>query len=152
MLWSGLKGAVPILLGTFVLSEGVDHASRIYNIIFIAVTVSVVVQGGLVPHCRQAAARADEGRGTRTVGTGLAFPRRARGGPLLSCRPRIARRWLNDRRSRRRRHGVGQHPQPRRPLHHVNGQTAPQAGDEVLALADKMPNWTVCSPAQAAGE
>jgi NhaP-type Na+/H+ and K+/H+ antiporter len=37
-------------------------------------------------------------------------------------------------------------------LIHVNGQTALQAGDEVLALADKMSNWTVCSPAQAAGE
>ena len=115
VLWSGLKGAVPILLGTFVLSEGVDHASRIYNIIFIAVTVSVIVQGGLRTHCRQAAARADEGRGTRTVGTGPAFPRRARRGPPLSCRPRIARRRLHDRRPRRWRHGVDQHRQPRRP-------------------------------------
>jgi cell volume regulation protein A len=49
VLWSGLKGAVPILLGTFALAEGVTDASRIYNIIFIAVTVSVVVQGGSVP-------------------------------------------------------------------------------------------------------
>jgi cell volume regulation protein A len=54
VLWAGLKGAVPILLGTFVLAEGVSDAGRIYGIVFVVVLVSVVVQGGLVP----AAARA----------------------------------------------------------------------------------------------
>ncbi len=49
ILWSGLKGAVPILLGTYVLREGSPDAAEIYDIIFIVVTVSVVVQGGLVP-------------------------------------------------------------------------------------------------------
>ncbi|MCU1657431.1 MAG: hypothetical protein JWO57_2087 [Pseudonocardiales bacterium] len=48
-LWAGLKGAVPILLGTYVLAEGVSGAGRIYDIIFVVVTLSVVVQGGLVP-------------------------------------------------------------------------------------------------------
>ena len=45
----GLKGAVPILLGMFILSAGVAHASRIYAIIFIVVLVSVLLQGSLVP-------------------------------------------------------------------------------------------------------
>jgi cell volume regulation protein A len=49
VLWSGLKGAVPILLGTYVLAEGVKGAERLYSVIFVVVLVSVVVQGGLVP-------------------------------------------------------------------------------------------------------
>jgi cell volume regulation protein A len=48
-LWAGLKGAVPILLGLFMLGAGVPDAERIYAIIFIVVLVSVVLQGGLVP-------------------------------------------------------------------------------------------------------
>jgi cell volume regulation protein A len=49
VLWAGLKGAVPILLGMLVLSAGVPGAERIYAIIFIVVLVSVVLQGSLVP-------------------------------------------------------------------------------------------------------
>jgi cell volume regulation protein A len=49
VLWSGLKGAVPVLLGTFVLLEGVPSAGRVYGIIFVVVTFSVFVQGSLVP-------------------------------------------------------------------------------------------------------
>ena len=49
VLFSGLKGAVPILLGTYVLLEGVDHATEIYDIVFVVVLISVLVQGGLVP-------------------------------------------------------------------------------------------------------
>jgi len=47
--WCGLKGAVPILLGTFLLTSAVPDASRLYHIIVVVVTFSVVVQGGLVP-------------------------------------------------------------------------------------------------------
>lgn len=49
ILWAGLKGAVPILLGIFVLEAGVPGAQRLYGIIYVVVLVSVVVQGGLVP-------------------------------------------------------------------------------------------------------
>jgi cell volume regulation protein A len=49
VLWSGLKGAVPILLGAFVLSAGVPSAERIYGVIFVVVLVSVLLQGSLVP-------------------------------------------------------------------------------------------------------
>jgi potassium/hydrogen antiporter len=49
VLWSGLKGAVPILLGTFILASGEPDPTRLYDIIFVVVAFSVIVQGGLVP-------------------------------------------------------------------------------------------------------
>jgi cell volume regulation protein A len=49
VLWAGLKGAVPVLLGTFAFTSGIAGAERIYDIVFVVVTFSVVVQGGLVP-------------------------------------------------------------------------------------------------------
>jgi cell volume regulation protein A len=49
VLWTGLKGAVPVLLGTFIVGAGVADASRLYEIIFTVVAFSVIVQGGLVP-------------------------------------------------------------------------------------------------------
>jgi potassium/hydrogen antiporter len=48
VLWTGLKGAVPILLGTFIVTGGVPGADRLYHIIFTVVAFSVIVQGGLV--------------------------------------------------------------------------------------------------------
>ena len=45
VMWGGLKGAVPILLATFALLAGVDDAERIYNIVFVVVAFSVIVQG-----------------------------------------------------------------------------------------------------------
>lgn len=49
VLWSGLKGAVPILLGTYVFTAGIGDALRVYDIVLVVVTFSVIVQGGLVP-------------------------------------------------------------------------------------------------------
>ena len=54
LLWAGLKGAVPILLATFVLHDQQTHGQaangvRLYDIVVVVVTFSVVVQGGLVP-------------------------------------------------------------------------------------------------------
>jgi potassium/hydrogen antiporter len=43
--WGGLKGAVPILLAAFALLAEVDDAQRIYEIVFVVVAFSVVVQG-----------------------------------------------------------------------------------------------------------
>jgi cell volume regulation protein A len=50
IIWSGLKGAVPILLGTLVLLAGVSEGERIYGIVFVVVAFSVLVQGSLVPY------------------------------------------------------------------------------------------------------
>jgi cell volume regulation protein A len=49
VVWGGLKGAVPILLGSFVLLEGVDDGQKIYGIVFVVVAFSVLVQGTSVP-------------------------------------------------------------------------------------------------------
>jgi cell volume regulation protein A len=49
VLWAGLKGAVPVLLGLFVLESRLPDAAQLYRIIFVVVLVSVVVQGGSVP-------------------------------------------------------------------------------------------------------
>ena len=49
VMWGGLKGAVPILLGILVLLEGASGASRVYGIIFVVVAFSVVVQGSTMP-------------------------------------------------------------------------------------------------------
>jgi potassium/hydrogen antiporter len=47
--WSGLKGAVPILLAAFALLGGVTGAEHVYGVVFVVVLVSVVGQGTLVP-------------------------------------------------------------------------------------------------------
>ena len=48
-MWGGLKGAVPILLGTLVVLSGVDQSQRLYGIVFLVVAFSVVVQGTSIP-------------------------------------------------------------------------------------------------------
>ncbi len=43
--WSGLKGAVPIILGIYPLLFGVDHAGRIFDLVFFVVLISALIQG-----------------------------------------------------------------------------------------------------------
>ena len=43
--WGGLRGAVPIVLATFVLSSKVPHANTIFNVVFFVVVVSATLQG-----------------------------------------------------------------------------------------------------------
>ena len=52
--WSGLKGAVPILLAAFAVLGGVAGADRVYGVVFVVVLVSVVGQGTLVPFVARA--------------------------------------------------------------------------------------------------
>jgi potassium/hydrogen antiporter len=75
VLWSGLKGAVPILLGTFVITAGRPDSARLYAIIFVVVAFSVIVQGGLVP----------------TVATRLRVPMRDASGGNAESAPAPAR-------------------------------------------------------------
>ena len=52
--WSGLKGAVPILLAAFAVLGRVAGAERVYGVVFVVVLVSVVGQGTLVPRVARA--------------------------------------------------------------------------------------------------
>jgi potassium/hydrogen antiporter len=49
ILFAGLKGAVPILLGEFLRVAEVPDAERLYGIVVVVVAFSVLVQGGSVP-------------------------------------------------------------------------------------------------------
>jgi potassium/hydrogen antiporter len=50
VMWGGLRGAVPILLGTLALLEGIEDGERVYDIIFVVVAFSVLVQGTSIPY------------------------------------------------------------------------------------------------------
>lgn len=43
--WAGLRGAVPIVLATFVLTSAIDTADTIFNAVFFVVLVSTILQG-----------------------------------------------------------------------------------------------------------
>src|SRR5438128_4377536 len=49
VMWSGLKGAVPIFLAAFAILAGVGDAARIYGIVFVVVLLSVAIQGSSIP-------------------------------------------------------------------------------------------------------
>lgn len=49
VLFAGLKGAVPLLLGEMMLQEHVHGATRYYGIVAVVVIFSVLVQGSLTP-------------------------------------------------------------------------------------------------------
>jgi cell volume regulation protein A len=140
VLWAGLKGAVPVLLGTFAFSSGVPGAQRIYEIVFIVVTFSVIVQGGLagtVAKWAKVPMRSTElepwalGMRFREEPTGLHRYRVARGstadGSTIGDLPVGENLWI----SMINRDGR---------LVQVGRDTVLQAGDEILALADNEDN------------
>jgi cell volume regulation protein A len=49
MSWAGLRGAVPIILATIPMVNGVDTSHRIFNIVFVVVVVYTLVQGPTLP-------------------------------------------------------------------------------------------------------
>ena len=59
-MWSGLKGAVPILLAALAVIGGVDDSGEIYEIVFVVVLFSVLVQGSLVPAVAERLRDSDE--------------------------------------------------------------------------------------------
>jgi cell volume regulation protein A len=48
VMWGGLKGAVPILLAAFALDRHVPDGQHIYEIVFVVVLTSVLVQGSSI--------------------------------------------------------------------------------------------------------
>ena len=136
VLFSGLKGAVPILLGTYVLAEGGEHAHEIYDLIFVVVLVSVVLQGGFVPlvaklcNVPMRVVEAEPfalGMRFRDEPQGLRRYTVARGSEADGCTIRdldVGESFWVSMVSRQGR------------LVQVRGDTELQAGDEVLALAE----------------
>ncbi|WP_420802899.1 potassium/proton antiporter [Streptomyces murinus] len=49
MSWAGLRGAVPIILATIPMVNGVDGSRRIFNLVFVLVVVYTLVQGPTLP-------------------------------------------------------------------------------------------------------
>nr|WP_320777155.1 potassium/proton antiporter [Streptomyces sp. CRN 30] len=47
--WAGLRGAVPIILATIPMVNGVEGSHRIFNIVFVLVVVYTLVQGPTLP-------------------------------------------------------------------------------------------------------
>ncbi len=47
--WVGLRGAVPIVLATFPLLEGVPESNMLFNLVFFIVISSVLLQGTTIP-------------------------------------------------------------------------------------------------------
>lgn len=43
--WSGIRGAVPIVLATYPAAAGIEGGKEIFNIVFFAVALSVLIQG-----------------------------------------------------------------------------------------------------------
>jgi cell volume regulation protein A len=48
VIWSGLRGAVPILLAAFAVLAAVEDADRVYDIVYVVVAFSVIVQGSSI--------------------------------------------------------------------------------------------------------
>jgi cell volume regulation protein A len=124
VMWSGLKGAVPILLAALAVLGGVDEAGRIYSIVFVVVLFSVVVQGSLVPFVAQRL-----GVPMRTVEHDVAGVRRfvVRDGAFASGRP------------------VGQLPLGERAwvgLVARDGRRVPVAGATTLQPGDEVHVWS----------
>jgi cell volume regulation protein A len=59
--WAGLRGAVPVVLATFPVIDGIDGSREFFNIVFFAVVLSTLLQGATIePLARRLRATSDE--------------------------------------------------------------------------------------------
>lgn len=66
--WAGLRGAVPIVLATYPLTEGYPDAKLVFDVVFFVVLVSVAVQGSTIaPVARRLGLTSDPRPATATV-------------------------------------------------------------------------------------
>ncbi|MGW0880017.1 potassium/proton antiporter [Streptomyces sp. NPDC002671] len=61
MSWAGLRGAVPIILATIPMVNGVEGSRHIFNIVFVLVVVYTLVQGPTLPWLARALRLGEEG-------------------------------------------------------------------------------------------
>lgn len=137
VLWAGLRGAVPILLGMFILGGNIPGGRQVFAIIFIVVLVSVILQGGFVPLFARIFRVPTKVIEPEPWSSGLRFRERPDGlgeytvearsladGSTIDALELGQDGWV----SLVRRHGA---------LVQVRGSTTLQAGDVVLALGDE---------------
>lgn len=90
MSWAGLRGAVPIILATIPMVNGVDASRRIFNIVFVLVVVYTLVQGPTLPWLARTL-RLGEGTETADLGIESAPLERLRGHLLSVSVPESSR-------------------------------------------------------------
>lgn len=72
--WVGLRGAVPIVLATFPLLEGVPEADILFNLVFFIVITSVLLQGTTISHAARLLGLDDAGHVPQTRKVEFEFP------------------------------------------------------------------------------
>ena len=64
--WAGLRGAVPIVLATIPLAEGVDGADQLFDIVFVMVVIYTLLTGPTLPWVARVLRVARRARAART--------------------------------------------------------------------------------------
>ena len=131
--WAGLRGAVPIVLGTFVLSAGVAHGETIFNAVFFVVLVSALAPGDRA----RARSRRTRAPGDPASRGHTAAPGRRREPP----RPRRVRRHEQRRDRGRRDSRAGPPPQRPRRRHRPWGD---QRSRRAAAPASRRETGSTC--------
>jgi len=92
--WAGLRGAVPIVLTTIPLAEGVTDSEQLFDIVFVLVVIYTVITGPTLLWVAKVlhVVRRSEPRGL-DIEAGDSISRRPRssGSPPTCCRSRSAR-------------------------------------------------------------
>ena len=70
LAWGGLRGAVPVILATFAVIEGVPRSVEMLNIVFFAVMLSAIVQGPTVHRLAARIRKRDEACASPVRGDG----------------------------------------------------------------------------------
>jgi potassium/hydrogen antiporter len=126
VMWSGLKGAVPILLAALALIADVEYSTEIYRIVFVVVLFSVLVQGSLLPvvaeRLRVPMRRVEHD--TAALRRFAVQPDVYADGATVGSLPLGARAWIS---------ALVRQGAPRR----IDGDTVLEAGDEVHVLCDE---------------
>ena len=65
--WAGLKGAVPIIFSIFAVSEKLDNAQMMFNIIFYMVVFSVILQGMSLKYVAKWLGLLEEGKNSNDI-------------------------------------------------------------------------------------
>ena len=136
IMWSGLKGAVPIVLGAFVLLGDVPGGEAVYGIVFVVVAFSVIFQGISMPSAARRLGVPMEEIAHEPWDAGLRFQHE----------PRSIHRFEVSERSPASGRTIGSLPlgdelwislliRDGRPVQ-AQGDEVLQPGDEVLALGD----------------